>query len=64
MKQLRGFEKVFLKKGESREIAMNISIDDLKFWTRDMKYTYELGAFQVMVGPDSSNLKAVDFQSH
>jgi beta-glucosidase len=61
VKQLRGFEKVFLKKGESRDIAMNLTIDDLKFYDRQMKWTYEPGAFKVMVGPDSVNVKSADF---
>ncbi len=61
VKQLRGYQKVFLKKGESREIAMALNIEDLKFYDRNMKWTFEPGAFKVMVGPDSVNLKSADF---
>jgi beta-glucosidase len=61
VKLLRGFQKVFLKKGEARDVAMNLTVDDLKFYDRQMKWTYEPGAFQVMVGPDSVNVKSADF---
>jgi len=61
VKQLRGFQKVFLKKGESREIAMTLNIEDLKFYNRQMKWTFEPGTFKVMVGPDSVNVKSADF---
>ena len=43
------------------ETAMNLTIDDLKFYDRQMKWTYEPGAFKVMVGPDSVNVKSADF---
>ncbi len=62
VKQLRGFKKVFLKKGESRDVAMSLNIEDLKFYDRDMKWTFEPGAFKVMVGADSANVKSADFQ--
>lgn len=61
VKQLRGFQKVFLKKGESREIAMELKVDDLKFYDQKMKWIYEPGAFKVFVGPDSENVKTADF---
>jgi len=61
VKQLRAFQKVFLKKGESRNVAMELGIDDLKFYDRNMKWTYEPGAFKVFVGGDSVNVKEADF---
>ncbi len=61
VKQLRGFQKLFLKKGESREIAMELGIEDLKFYNRAMKWTYEPGDFKVMVGPNSRDVKEAMF---
>lgn len=61
VKMLRGFQKVFLKKGESREVAMELGIEDLKFYNAAMKWTYEPGDFKVMVGPNSRDVKEVMF---
>jgi beta-glucosidase len=61
VKMLRGFQKVFLKKGESREVAMELGIEDLKFYNRKMKWIYEPGDFKVMVGPNSQDVKEAMF---
>lgn len=61
VKMLRGFQKVFLKKGESREVAMELGIEDLKFYNGAMKWVYEPGDFKVMVGPNSRDTKEAMF---
>lgn len=61
MKQLRGFEKVSLKKGESKEVVFEIAQKDLKFYDAKMRWVSEPGEFLVMVGPDSSDLKEAKF---
>lgn len=61
VKQLRGFQKVFLKKGESREVAMELRVEDLKFYDQKMRWMAEPGAFKVFVGGDSVNVKQADF---
>lgn len=61
VKQLRGFEKVFLKKGESRNIIFTLVNDDLKFYTLDMTYKSEPGAFKVFTGPNSRDVQEANF---
>jgi beta-glucosidase len=61
VKELKGFQKVFLKKGESREIVFNLSTDDLKFYNTDLKYVYEPGEFKVYVGGNSQQVKEAGF---
>lgn len=61
VKQLRGFQKVFLKPGESKDVAMELTTEDLKFYNRNMKLTAEPGEFRVMVGADSVNVKEAGF---
>lgn len=61
VKQLRGFEKVFLKKGESRNIVFTLVNDDLKFYTLDMTYKSEPGAFKIFTGPNSSDVQEASF---
>lgn len=62
LKELKGFQKVFLRKGETKTITFNITPNDLKFYNYDLKYDWEPGDFQVMVGGNSSDLKIVDIK--
>ena len=59
VKELKGFERIHLKKGESRVVRFDIIDDMLKFYDHDLNYVLEPGEFEVMIGPDSSlkNLK-------
>ncbi len=61
VKQLRSFAKIFLKKGESREVAFELSLEDLKFYNQAMKWTTEPGRFKVMAGGNSRDLKEASF---
>lgn len=61
VKELKGFEKVFLRKGESREISFTLGVNDLKFVNSDLKYVYEPGDFKVFVGASSQDVKEADF---
>ena len=62
VKELKGFQKVFLKKGESRELEFSIGVEDLKFWNSNLKWVYEPGAFQVFVGTNSRDVKEASFE--
>ncbi len=55
-KELKGFQKVFLKAGESKEIEFKITEETLKFWNAALKYVAEPGKFDVMVGGSSADL--------
>jgi len=58
VKELKGFQKIFLKKGESREVKFTITVNDLKFFNSDLKYDWEPGDFQVMIGTSAGELQA------
>jgi beta-glucosidase len=62
VKQLRGFQKVFLKKGESRTLTFELKEADLRFYDKDMKFVSEPGEFKVMVGGNSAELKEASFR--
>jgi beta-glucosidase len=57
VKELKGFQKIFLKKGESKEVKFILSIDDLKFYTNELQYIAEPGEFQVMIGTNSREVQ-------
>ena len=56
VKELKGFQKVFLKAGESREIVFTIGEDDLKFYNRKLQYVAEPGVFSVFIGTNSRDV--------
>ncbi len=57
VKELKGFQKVLLKKGESKKITFNITPEDLKFYNGDLKYDWEAGEFDLMIGTNSQEVK-------
>lgn len=57
VKELKGFQKVMLKKGESKKITFDITPENLKFYNGDLKYDWEPGEFDVMIGTNSSDVK-------
>jgi beta-glucosidase len=54
VKELKGFEKINLKKGETKTVFFEISSEDLKFYTLEMKNEAEVGSFEVFVGENSN----------
>lgn len=57
VKELKGFERITLKAGESRKVTFAITPEMLKFYNYDLKYVLEPGDFNIMVGPNSRDLK-------
>ena len=56
VKELKGFERIHLKAGESKDVTFTITPDMLKFYNYNLDFVLEPGEFEVMVGP-SSQLK-------
>ena len=61
VKELKGFEKVFLKAGESKEVSFKITPDMLKFYNFDLDFVCEPGDFEVMIGGSSKDVKKATF---
>lgn len=62
VKELKGFQKVFLKKGETRSVEFNLTEKDLRFYNSDLKFVSEPGDFKVFVGTNSVNALEADFK--
>jgi beta-glucosidase len=62
VKELKGFEKIALKKGESKTVSFEISSEDLKFYNIDMKNVAEAGSFEVFVGGNSDTDRKASFE--
>jgi len=59
VKELKGFQKIELKAGESKRVSFGITPEDLKFYNYDLKYDWEPGDFEIMIGPNSRDVKKV-----
>ena len=57
VKELKGFQKVFLKAGEEKTVSFNITTNDLKFYNNELKYDWEPGEFEIMIGGNSADVK-------
>ena len=53
VKELKGFKKAFIKKGETQTVSFDISVEDLKFYNYDLDFVAEPGDFEVFVGTNS-----------
>jgi beta-glucosidase len=68
VKELKGFQKIFLKKGESKQVSFTIDVNKLKFYAQhpgdnsELKYIYEPGDFKVYIGGSSQEVKEADFK--
>jgi beta-glucosidase len=57
VKELKGFQKIILKAGESKTVSFTITTMDLKFYNNDLKYDWESGEFEIMIGTSSKDVK-------
>ena len=56
VKELKGFQKIFLKKGETRNVVFQLTPEDLKFFDDHLDYDWESGDFDIMVGTNSKDV--------
>lgn len=61
VKELKGFERVNLKRGETKTVTFTITPEDLKFYNQALEFKNEPGEFEVMVGPNSRDLQKLSF---
>jgi beta-glucosidase len=57
VKELKGFQKITLKTGESKKVSFTITTGDLKFYNDNLKYDWEPGEFEIMIGGNSKDIK-------
>jgi len=62
VKELKGFQKIWLKAGESKEVSFTITVNDLKFYNSELKYVAEPGDFKLFIGTNSRDVKEADFK--
>ena len=57
VKELKGFQKIFLKKRESKTVSFNITPEDLKFYDDELNFDWESGEFDIMIGTNSAQVQ-------
>ncbi len=62
IRDLKGFQKITLNPGESREVVFNITVDDLKFFDSALQYIWEPGEFIIQIGAHSAALQSATVQ--
>ena len=58
VKELKGFQRIHLNAGESKEVSFQVTPETLKFYNAELKYVVEPGDFDIMVGPNSRDTKS------
>ncbi|OMP31419.1 beta-glucosidase BglX [Mangrovimonas sp. DI 80] len=62
VKELKGFQKIELKKGETKTVNFKLTVEDLKFYNSELDFVAEPGTFQVFVGTDSTTEMMKEFE--
>lgn len=57
VKELKGFQKIFIKKGESKKVDFKLTPEDLKFFDDELNFDWEGGEFDIMIGTNSQNVQ-------
>jgi beta-glucosidase len=61
VKELKGFQKISLKAGETKKVNFTIGTKDLSFYNSDLKFAAESGEFHVFAGGNSRDVKQAAF---
>ncbi|MDN3586840.1 beta-glucosidase BglX [Pedobacter aquatilis] len=61
VKELKGFQKIYLKAGETKNVTFSIAENDLKFYNSDLKFVAEPGDFKLYIGTNSKDVKEASF---
>jgi len=62
VKELKGFHKIFLTKGETKNVEFVLTEEDLKFYNLNMNFVSEPGMFKVFVGTNSAECLEDEFE--
>ena len=62
VKELKGFQRIVLQPGETKQVEFVIGAEQLSFWNRERRFVVEAGAFQLMVGSNSESVIETKFE--
>ena len=59
VKELKGYDKVFIKSGETKTVEFRVTVSALKFYNADLKHVWEPGRFDISVGTNSRDVQTI-----
>lgn len=62
VKELKGFQKIEIKKGETKTVSFKLTVEDLKFYNYNLEYVAEPGQFEVFIGTNSDTTMKAEFE--
>ncbi len=62
VKELKGFQKIFLEKGKSKDVEFILKEEDLRFFNQKLEFVSEPGKFKVYVGTNSRDVQEAEFE--
>ena len=62
VKELKGFERIYLQPGQTRTVTFKIAPEMLKFYNYDLQYVVEPGDFNIMIGPNSRDVQTASIR--
>jgi beta-glucosidase len=57
VRQLKGFRRIFIKKGESQTVSFTLTRNDLSYWTKENKFIVEPGEYEIQIGASSADIR-------
>ena len=62
VQELKGFERIVLKPGETREVTFAVDLDMLMFYDENLNFVAEPGEFELMIGPNCRDVERRRFR--
>lgn len=62
VKELKGFQKIEIKKGQTKTVNFKLTVEDLKFYNYNLDFVAEPGQFEVFVGTNSDTTMKAEFE--
>jgi beta-glucosidase len=61
VKELKGFRKVLIRKGETVNVAFTLTPGELSYYHQDMNFKYDPGDFEIFIGANSAESRSTKF---
>lgn len=61
LKELKGFQKIMLTKGQATKVTFTLTLDELAYYHQDMHYGWDPGEFELFIGASSDDTRKVTF---
>jgi beta-glucosidase len=57
LRQLKGFQRIHLKKGESKSVTFELDRETLSYWNKDNQFVVETGMYEIQTGASSADIR-------